>query len=139
MKNPTLLLALAFLLTLAHAQMAFSLNAATYQVNAGYYTLRIPVSGGVPPLTYNFQTYPLTWLQSGESLSIPTAEAISGGVWALKVIVTDSLGNKLRRSLVIKINNGGDPLIGDYAYDQTFTFSSSGVVTSLPTTTSVAT
>ena len=60
-------------------------------------------------------------------------------MWALKCVVTDALGNRLQRSLVIKISNGGDPLIGDYPYDQTFTFSQDGAVLSIPTNTAIVT
>jgi len=87
----------------------------------------------VPPYSYTFQAYPDTWLQSGKNINIPLVETNPGGTWAIKAIVTDALGNKLQRSLVIKISNGGNPLIGDYPYDQTFSFSSTGAVTSLPT------
>jgi len=60
-------------------------------------------------------------------------------MWAVKVIVTDALGNKLQRSLVIKVSNGGDPLIGDYAYEQTFSFNSNGQIVSLPVSTAIVT
>jgi hypothetical protein len=134
-----LLTLLAVVSFLASAQMSFNLNAATYQVQNGFYALYIPTRGGVSPATYNYQAYPATWQQSGNSLLIPVLQTNPGSIWALKVIVTDALGNKLQRSLVIKISNGGDPLIGDYSYDQTFTFSSSGAITSIPTSTSIVT
>lgn len=38
---------------------------------------------------------------------------------------------------MVKVSNGGDPLIGDYPYDQTFTFSSTGAVTSIPTNSAI--
>jgi hypothetical protein len=117
--------------------MSFNLASATYQASSGFYSLNVPVAGGVSPYTYNFQAYPLSWLQIGNNINIPTIESNPGGTWAIKVIVTDALGNKLQRSLVIKISNGGDPLIGDYPYDQTFSFSSSGAVTSIPTNTAI--
>lgn len=138
MRTLTFFLFCVAFVTVAHTQMSFNLNGATYQIASGYYSLQIPVTGGVPPLTYNYQAFPSTWLQSGNNLNIPTAESFTGGTWAIKVIVTDALGNRLRRSLVIKISNGGDPLIGDYSYDQTFTFSSSGQITSIPTSTAIA-
>lgn len=137
MKSFTLVLLCAVLAALAQSQMTFNLNGASYQIVSGYYSLQIPVNGGVPPLTYNFQAFPSTWLQSGNNINIPSAESITGGTWAIKVIVTDALGNRLRRSLVIKISNGGDPLIGDYSYDQTFTFTSEGQITSIPTSTAI--
>jgi len=133
MKSLAILTILALLTTFSLAQMSFNLNLATYQINAGYYSLSIPVIGGVAPFTYAFQTYPATWIQVGNNLNIPTLQTNPGGTWAIKVIVTDALGNKLLRSLVIKISNGGDPLLGDYPYDQTFTFSSSGALTIVPT------
>ena len=60
-------------------------------------------------------------------------------MWAIKVIVTDVLGNRLQRSLVIKVSNGGDPLIGDYSYDQTFNFDANGAIVSIPTNTAIIT
>ena len=83
--------------------------------------------------------HPVTWVQVGNSINIPVAETNPGGMWAIKVIVTDALGNKLQRSLVIKISNGGDPLIGDYPYDQTFTFDGNGAIVSIPTSTAIVT
>ena len=41
--------------------------------------------------------------------------------------------------MVIKISNGGDPLIGDYPYDQTFTFNQDGAIVSIPTNTAIIT
>lgn len=137
MKNLSLFLVCALLGTLALGQMTLNLNGATYEVASGFYSLSVPVSGGVPPLTYSFQAFPATWVQVGSKLNIPVIETVPGGTWALKVIVTDSLNNKLKRSLIVKISNGGDPLLGDYSYDQTFSFSSTGQVTSIPTTTAM--
>jgi hypothetical protein len=139
MEKVNFLAILALLTVLGSSQMAFRLSGATYEVAGGYYSLNIPVSGGVPPLTYTFQAYPATWTQTGNRISIPTIETNPGGMWAVKVIVTDALGNKLQRSLVIKVSNGGDPLIGDYSYEQTFTFSSSGQIVSLPVSTAIVT
>lgn len=115
--------------------MRFDLKAATYQVNTGYYSLQIPVTGGVTPYTYTFQMLPPTWMQTDNTINIPILETNPGNTWALKVIVTDALGNKLQRSLVIKVSNGGDPLIGDYSYDQVFSYSSAGTITSIPSST----
>lgn len=116
MKQATALLLLLSLAIMAHSQMTFNLGGATYQVSSGYYSLNVPVTGGVSPFTYTYQAFPLTWLQNGNSINIPLIETNPGGTWAIKVIVTDALGNRLQRSLVIKISNGGDPLIGDYPY-----------------------
>ena len=91
------------------------------------------------PNSYSYQVHPVTWVQVGNSINIPVAETNPGGMWAIKVIVTDALGNKLQRSLVIKISNGGDPLIGDYPYDQTFTFDGNGAIVSIPTSTAIVT
>lgn len=137
MKNINLFLICALLGAVAFGQMTLNLTGATYEVGSGFYSLSIPVSGGVPPYTYNFQALPSTWVQVGSKLNIPSIETVPGGTWALKVIVTDSLGNKLKRSVIVKISSGGDPLLGDYSYDQTFSFSSSGQVTSIPTTTAM--
>lgn len=73
MKNLSILVVFAVLAALAHSQMTFNLNGATYEVVSGYYSLYIPVVGGVDPLTYNFQAYPSTWLQSGNKINIPSA------------------------------------------------------------------
>lgn len=136
MKHTTLLVALT-LLAVAYAQMAFNLNGATYQLASGYYSLNVPVTGGASPYSYNFQAYPSTWLQNGNNINIPLIETNPGGTWAVKVIVTDALGNRLQRSLVIRVSNGGDPLIGDYPYDQTFSFSSTGAVTTTATNSAI--
>ena len=133
MKSLSTITIFAILAVISQAQMSFNLNGATYQINAGYYSLSIPVTGGVSPFSYSFQAYPATWIQVGNNLNIPALSTSPGGTWAIKVIVTDALGNKLQRSLVVKISNGGDPLLGDYPYDQTFSFSTSGAVTSVPT------
>jgi len=117
MRQPTTLLLLLSLAVLAHAQLTLNLPAATYQITNTYYSLRVPVTGGTPPLTYSFQAYPASWLTQGNTISIPLIEANSGGTWALKVVVKDALGSQLQRSLVIKIINGGDALIGEYPYN----------------------
>ena len=122
MKNLSSCLLLALLVVLGSTQMSFNLNGATYEVSSGFYSLFIPVTGAVDPVSYTFQAFPITWTQVGNRINIPVAQTNPGGMWAIKVIVTDALGNRLQRSLVIKVSNGGDPLIGDYPYDQTFTF-----------------
>jgi len=138
MKQATLFLVLLSLAVLGHSQMSFNLGAATYQVTSGgYYSLSVPVTGGISPYSYLYQAYPATWIQVGNNINIPLIQTNPGGTWAIKVIVTDALNNKLQRSLVVKISNGGDPLIGDYPYDQTFTFSSTGAVTSIPTNSAI--
>ena len=73
MKSLNLFLVFALAVSLASAQMSFNLNGATYEVTGGYYSLHIPVIGGVQPMTYNYQAYPTTWIQVGNKLSIPTA------------------------------------------------------------------
>ncbi len=132
MKNLSLLVLLALAVTLCRADLTFDLNSASYQSVSGFWDLRIPVTGGINPLTYSYQTLPATWIQSGNNLQIPTAATAMGGTWAIKVIVTDALGNQLQRSLLIKIS-GGAIYIGDYPYNQIFTFSASGAATVSPT------
>lgn len=126
-------LALAFSV---QAQMSFDLNNANYQAVSGFWQLAVPVIGGVNPVTYSYQALPATWMQSGNILNIPVAATSLGGTWGIKVIVSDALGNSLRRSLLIKIS-GGAIYIGDYPYDQSFTFSSSGAATSSPTSSTI--
>lgn len=131
MKNLGLLVVLALAVTLCHANLAFDLNSASYQSVSGFWDLSIPVTGGISPLTYTYQTLPATWIQSGNDLEIPTTATTIGGTWAIKAIVTDALGNQLQRSLLIKIS-GGAIYIGDYPYNQIFTFSASGAATVSP-------
>jgi hypothetical protein len=138
MKNLSILVVLALAITATHAQMSFDLNSASYQTVSGFWQLGIPVVGGVNPLSYNYQSLPATWLQSGNNLMIPTAATSLGGTWAVKAIVTDSLGNSLQRSLLIKIS-GGAIYIGDYPYSQTFTFSASGAATVSPSSSTLLT
>ena len=52
MKILNFCLFLALITSLASAQMSFNLNGATYQVTGGFYSLFIPVTGGVAPNTY---------------------------------------------------------------------------------------
>jgi hypothetical protein len=113
------------------SQMSFDLNNANYQAVSGFWQLVVPVIGGVNPLTYSYQALPASWMQSDNILNIPVAATALGGTWGIKVVVSDALGNSLRRSLLIKIT-GGAIYIGDYPYDQTFTFSSSGAATVSP-------
>lgn len=117
-------------------QMTFDLNNANYQAVSGFWQLTVPVIGGVNPVTYSYQALPATWIQSGNILNIPVAATALGGTWGIKVIVSDALGNSLRRSLLIKIS-GGAIYIGDYPYDQTFTFSSSGAATVSPASSTI--
>jgi hypothetical protein len=131
MKNIGLLVLLALTATLCRADLGFDLNSASYQSVSGFWDLSIPVTGGINPLTYSYQTLPTTWIQSGNNLEIPTIATAAGGTWAIKVIVSDALGNQLQRSLLIKIS-GGAIYIGDYPYNQTFTFSASGAATVSP-------
>jgi predicted nucleic acid-binding Zn-ribbon protein len=138
MRNLSLFLLLALALTAAHAQMSFDLNSASYQSVSGFWDLFIPVTGGVNPLAYNYQSLPATWLQAGNNLEIPTAATSLGGTWAVKVIVSDALGNSLQRSLLIKIS-GGAIYIGDYPYSQVFTFTSSGAATVSPASSTLLT
>ena len=132
-------LSVFIVLTLAlsvQTQMSFDLNNANYQAVSGFWQLTVPVIGGVNPLTYSYQALPATWIQSGNILNIPVAATALGGTWGIKVIVSDALGNSLRRSLLIKIS-GGAIYIGDYPYDQTFTFSSSGAATVSPSSSTI--
>ena len=138
MKNLSLLLTLALAVTLAHGQMSFDLNSASYQSVSGFWDLSIPVTGGVNPLSYAYQSLPATWLQNGNNIQIPTAATSLGGTWAVKVIVSDALGNQLQRSLLIKIS-GGAIYIGDYPYNQIFTFSASGAATVAPSASTLLT
>lgn len=131
MKHLGLLVLLALSVTICHAELTFDLNSASYQSVSGFWDLTIPVTGGINPLTYSYQTLPATWIQNGNNLGIPTAAATIGGTWAIKVIVSDALGNQLQRSLLIKIS-GGAIYIGDYPYNQIFTFSASGAATVSP-------
>jgi hypothetical protein len=95
------------------SQMSFDLNNANYQAVSGFWQLVVPVIGGVNPLTYSYQALPATWMQSDNILNIPVAATALGGTWGIKVVVSDALGNSLRRSLLIKIS-GGAIYIGDY-------------------------
>lgn len=131
MRNLRFFAVLALTLTLAYSQMSFDLNSASYQSVGGFWDLNIPVKGGVSPLRYNFQELPSLWYQQDNNLQIPSAFATVGGTRAIKVIVSDGLGNTLRRSLLIKIS-GGSIYIGDYPYDQTFSFTDSGQATVSP-------
>lgn len=131
MRNLTLFAVFALTITLTCSQMSFDLNSASYQAVSGFWDLSIPVKGGISPLTYSFQGLPSLWYQQGNNLQIPTAATSLGGTWPIKVIVSDGLGNTLQRSLLIKIS-GGSIYIGDYPYDQTFTFTASGQATATP-------
>lgn len=71
MKTTLALLILLSFAALSNTQMSLNLNAATYQVSGGYYSLNVPVTGGFSPFTYNFQAYPSTWLPSGNNINIP--------------------------------------------------------------------
>ena len=138
MKNLSFIAVLALTITLATSQLSFDLNSASYQSVSGFWDLSIPVLGGVNPLTYSFQSLPAAWMQSGNSLLIPTTATSMGGTWAVKVIVTDALKNSLQRSLLIKIS-GGAIYIGDYPYSQTFTFTASGAATVSPASSTLLT
>lgn len=138
MKTINLPIILALVIVVTHSQMSFNISAANYQVISGYWQLTIPVSGGVQPCTYNFQTIPATWIQNGNHLNIPLPATTVGGTWATKIIVTDALSNSLQRSLLININ-GGSIYIGDFPYNQTFNYSPTGAVTATPSTTTIST
>jgi len=137
MKYLSTLLILVLSISAVQSQMTFDLNSANYQVVSGFWELNVPVNGGVPPLTYSYQALPGTWLQNGNTLNIPLTATAIGGTWAVKVIVTDALNNKLQRTILIKIS-GGAIYLGDYSYDQTFTFTSTGA-TSIPSSSTVIT
>ena len=131
MKSITVAL-LAVLIALGTAQIRFDLNSAFYEDIDGYWSLNIPVDGAAAPVTYSYQTLPAGWIQVGNTLRIPTAAALVGGTWAVKVSVTDSLGISYRRSILVRID-GGSVFLGSYPYDQTFTFSETGAATVTPT------
>lgn len=138
MKNLVILALLALTLTLANSQLSFDLNSASYQSISGYWQLNVPVIGGVSPLTYSYQSLPSTWSQTGNTLLIPTTATQLGGTWPVKVIITDALGNSLQRTLLIKIS-GGAIYIGDYPYNQIFTFTSNGAATTSPSSSTLLT
>lgn len=138
MKNLVFLAILALTFTLTTSQMTFDLNSANYQSISGYWQLSVPVIGGVNPLTYSYQSLPVTWSQTGNTLLIPTTATQIGGTWSVQVIVTDALGNSLKRALLIKIS-GGAIYIGDYPYNQIFTFTTNGAATTSPSSSTLLT
>lgn len=71
MKQTTVLALLLALAVVSRAQLSFNLASAAYQINNGYYSLSVPVNGGVSPFSYSYQAFPTTWLQVGNNINIP--------------------------------------------------------------------
>ena len=50
MKQASTLLVFALIACIAHAHLEFDLNGASYEIQGGFYSLFVPVVGGVDPL-----------------------------------------------------------------------------------------